>query len=1089
MSSPTPQPDAAPAPNVRYTQEIRFAVVMYGGSSLAIYINGVAQELLRLVRATAPLPEAGGVARRAYLSDEELSGTERVYRKLGQILVRGKEARGSRAGENSDIRTRFVIDILTGTSAGGINAVYLAKALANDQSLDELKRLWITQGDIKQLLNDKRWDESGKLGRAEAPGSLLNSRRMYWELLDALRGMDRKKPSDAKRPSPYVEELDLFVTATDMNGRVLRLRLADDVVTERRHRNVFRFRYATDEAGGKERNDFTAEHNPFLAFAARCTSAHPAAFEPVRYADVEPVLKAKPPAPPLPPEYGTRDKELEKFYEDYLLTKDEEERGQFVPFRERVFNDGGVLDNSPFSFASDTLPFRHADVPVDRKLLYIEPTPEHPESESAAKPDFVDNALSSLVSLPRYQTIVDDIVRVLERNRLIGRVGNIVHGMEEDLQFYREVREEPPSRADFLAYDKERLRVWMRQKGTSWGSYQRLRVAEVTDDLALLVARAAGFDEESDEFLAVRHLVRRWRAENYHPHMQGRRKSEIEFLLRFDLMWLMRRVRFVLTKASEFSCLDKRAAELVRFAQRKEIRPQPLPGGEDGEEFRDELLRGKRGGAAAFNNLRAERERLWARGAANPFAGLISKLEITSQDLVTLLKQPTAGDRQNFAKELLDGGLASPTGELKTRRDVLMKLAVEVAREIEDVYTKVGGECSKAMAPPREDTALTPPRHLARQVLWPYYKYFEDYDLISYPILYSTHVGEELDTVEVFRISPADATSLIDEKETNLRHLAGTTLGSFGAFFEEEFRRNDMLWGRLDGAERLIHALLPGDAHAALRDELTAEAHRAIIIEETLERDLKPGDSARLRQLLKEELASLEAPDDGGAMADALAARLEGSGVNDSLKGFLRSFLRRVDPREKFVQDFKDSYERKRKFTPQQTLESAARASRIFGRMLEGYAAAHRRKENKVILWAARLTQWTWGLVIVALPGTIPNMLLRYWLKLLYMFELLLIAGGLLLATEEIQQLGIIALVLTAVLHIVLFLVGDYVRSGKPPWIKSARLRVFLRVLGLAAVVGVGLWLLFSLRRYAWLPVLDYLIRFLEDVRNAAAGP
>lgn len=36
-----------------FHQEIRFAVVMYGGVSLAIYIHGVAQELLRLARATS----------------------------------------------------------------------------------------------------------------------------------------------------------------------------------------------------------------------------------------------------------------------------------------------------------------------------------------------------------------------------------------------------------------------------------------------------------------------------------------------------------------------------------------------------------------------------------------------------------------------------------------------------------------------------------------------------------------------------------------------------------------------------------------------------------------------------------------------------------------------------------------------------------------------------------------------------------------------------------------------------------------------------------------------------------------------------
>ena len=44
---------------VEYTQEIRFAVVLYGGVSLAIYMNGIAQELLHLVRATAPGTDDG----------------------------------------------------------------------------------------------------------------------------------------------------------------------------------------------------------------------------------------------------------------------------------------------------------------------------------------------------------------------------------------------------------------------------------------------------------------------------------------------------------------------------------------------------------------------------------------------------------------------------------------------------------------------------------------------------------------------------------------------------------------------------------------------------------------------------------------------------------------------------------------------------------------------------------------------------------------------------------------------------------------------------------------------------------------------
>jgi hypothetical protein len=40
------------------TQEVRLAIVLYGGVSLAVYINGVVQELLRLVRATSDRPVA-----------------------------------------------------------------------------------------------------------------------------------------------------------------------------------------------------------------------------------------------------------------------------------------------------------------------------------------------------------------------------------------------------------------------------------------------------------------------------------------------------------------------------------------------------------------------------------------------------------------------------------------------------------------------------------------------------------------------------------------------------------------------------------------------------------------------------------------------------------------------------------------------------------------------------------------------------------------------------------------------------------------------------------------------------------------------
>jgi len=54
-------------------REIRFAVVTYGGVSLAIYINGAVQEMLHMVRSTSPLVG-------------QLEGSEKVYRKLACLV-------------------------------------------------------------------------------------------------------------------------------------------------------------------------------------------------------------------------------------------------------------------------------------------------------------------------------------------------------------------------------------------------------------------------------------------------------------------------------------------------------------------------------------------------------------------------------------------------------------------------------------------------------------------------------------------------------------------------------------------------------------------------------------------------------------------------------------------------------------------------------------------------------------------------------------------------------------------------------------------------------------------------------------------
>jgi hypothetical protein len=83
-------------------QEIRFAVVLYGGVSMAIYINGVVQELLRLVRATSGLqPRKPGTS-------------ESAYRKLRCLVERGALPNNDvDPGPADPINTRFRIDVIS----------------------------------------------------------------------------------------------------------------------------------------------------------------------------------------------------------------------------------------------------------------------------------------------------------------------------------------------------------------------------------------------------------------------------------------------------------------------------------------------------------------------------------------------------------------------------------------------------------------------------------------------------------------------------------------------------------------------------------------------------------------------------------------------------------------------------------------------------------------------------------------------------------------------------------------------------------------------------------------------------------------
>jgi patatin-related protein len=1095
--------------NLDYTREVRFAVVMYGGVSLAIYINGVAQELLHMVRATA---SDGGA---------KLSGTEKVYRRISHLLGDDQDGRSNAdvGDEQSGLPpTRFVVDIVSGTSAGGINGVFLAKALANGQDMDSLEGLWIEQGEIQQLLNDKRSIEH-PLELQDPPQSLLNSQRMYLELLKALDGMDDERMAAAR--SPYVDELDLFVTSTDIRGVTLPIRLADDVVYERRHRNVMHFAYSKCELTGDEddRNDFIAENNPFLAYAARCTSAFPFAFEPMRLADMDSVLKGMPKYKG-DDSFKSASKRWEKFYKDYVNASG---LGS-VPFPERSFNDGGVLDNKPFTYATETIGHRHADVPVDRKLIYIEPSPEHPEleMERGERPNAIQNVKAALLSLPRAETIRDDLQRVLDRNQLIHRANRIMQGVEAD----KEVAERTAAENMVLAEgaDLEVMRwktlgalaphpdvdeLWakpelkddewsrldladmVKRKGQSYVAYHRLEIAETTDLLAQLLARIGGLNDESDYFLIVRGLVRAWR-DSFYVEYRGddpAKPTMNSFLVSFGLSYPIRRINFLRAKVDKLYSLDDEAHKIVAGHFKGFWDEEASLSPEQRRLFRAALLRIKPNLNEIYISLRRAGRLLRSRPSTEQLAGSANepaKQENPVRDKIVVLFQairaaaasdvaakaaatneprkdsPTplfdyflGGDgesatqlsrnqRQRLSESRLEEECTVRAKALIRDHPELRGMIDETAMMIAERVTEARQEGERlaldlltvANTSVQEDDTTS----AARACLLHYYEHYDDYDMVSFPLFYQTDVGEA-DVVEVIRVSPEDARSLIDEGTSGCRKLAGTAIGHFGAFLDQLWRKNDILWGRLDGAERIITALLPN--HPETR-RLIADAQAAIVCETT--RDL---GQVELHDLLVESLMRTrtgDADDEALKTLNCFLGNLKNYCAPE-IKGELEARIRDAEVRDYYRKVFKD----RSRLEPEPTLRTAARATTIIGDLLSGISKDYN-VSDRYAGWVARLGTIFWGLVEVSVPQSVPHLLFRHWLKLLYTFEVLMIVGATIFAKPEVSQFGWTAFGVTAGVNIVAWLLGDFIK-GKTP-VRRLIVFLFVAVVLILALIG-----------------------------------
>lgn len=546
-------------------KELRLALVCYGGISLAVYMHGITKEIWRLARAS-----------QAYHAADPASGDSScVYRSLLRSI-----------STECGIELRVIVDILAGASAGGINAIFLAEAISSGASLDPLTDLWLDTADVDKLIDPEvsaisraakaaavpfAWLLSSRSGtvektveaehRAEVRAKLANFVRARWFdppfsgeiftglLVDAFDAM-RAGPQGPSLIPDY-QPLDLFVTVTDFNGYPQRLRLHSPAeVVEREHRITLAFR----DAGGADRRLADPAE---LVFAARATASFPGAFPPFRISELDAVLAERGQAWP------GREAFLGRALPRHVAIGDVESA---------TLIDGSVLANAPFRPALAALEDRPVRREIDRRFVYIDPTPGHKSVRigaggEAEKPGFFATIFGALSDIPREQPIRDNLEAIDQRSSRIRRMTRIIEAMQPEVEaaidgaFGRTFFLTRPTPARLAGWRFKANTIAAKEAGFAYPAYGHLKLSVVVEEMAETIFRLSGGGGKH-RHEAVRQAI--WSAvraagldANDAMTARGARPDVIEFMRRYDFSFRTRRLRFL---ARQFNLLDQKEA-------------------------------------------------------------------------------------------------------------------------------------------------------------------------------------------------------------------------------------------------------------------------------------------------------------------------------------------------------------------------------------------------------------------------------------------------------------------------------------------------------------------------------------------------
>jgi predicted acylesterase/phospholipase RssA len=349
-------------------REIRLALVLNGGVSLAVWMGGVTHEIDDLRRSSwqfrdAPVP---------------------TYSAAHDVYVEMLDA----------LETGLRVDVIAGSSAGGINGAALGAAIGARRPLRvagaPLRDLWVQVGDFTRLLRPVTDSQPESLLRGDA--------YMLPQMRDAFEAILGTQPPDPLPPPPRIaagaraESIGEAIAAERSDATTIRLFVTSTAfrANERdftdalgTHFDILdnRLRFTIVRDRWLPRDDFARPQEQLgdlLGLAARTSASFPVAFEPS-------FLKRK----AIPPEMLVLDKST------YAM-------------------DGGVLDNEPFDPVLDQITQMPAEAETTRYLAYVVPYSNVSKAQKGKPVDpNLRDVLLNVAGLPRDEGIDRDFDRLV----------------------------------------------------------------------------------------------------------------------------------------------------------------------------------------------------------------------------------------------------------------------------------------------------------------------------------------------------------------------------------------------------------------------------------------------------------------------------------------------------------------------------------------------------------------------------------------------------------------------------------------------------------------------------------------------------